>query len=83
LQIGKAGKSRGISNPAVFGGSRVWGPKGPAAALKLDEREDEIVGYLKKSISKRAIAKLTDCAPSTLYKWMKRRKIEKKALQSV
>jgi DNA invertase Pin-like site-specific DNA recombinase len=57
--------------------------KGPAASLKLDEREEEIIGYLKKSISKRAIAKLTDCAPSTLYKWIKRRKIDKKILQTV
>ncbi len=64
-------------------GVQLGRPKGPAATLKLDEREEEIVGYLKKSISKRAIAKLTDCAPSTLYKWMKRRKIEKKALQTV
>ena len=36
-------------------GVQLGRPKGPAAALKLDEREDEIVGYLKKSISKRAI----------------------------
>lgn len=64
-------------------GVQLGRPKGPAASLKLDEREEEIVGYLKKSISKRAIAKLTDCSPSTLYKWMKRRKIEKKALQHV
>jgi len=64
-------------------GVQLGRPKGPAASLKLDEREEEIVGYLKKSISKRAIAKLTDCAPSTLYKWMKRRKIDKKALQPV
>ncbi|WP_316358191.1 hypothetical protein [Candidatus Neptunichlamydia sp. REUL1] len=62
-------------------GVQLGRPKGPAASLKLDEREEEIVGYLKKSISKRAIAKLTDCSPSTLYKWMKRRKIEKKVLQ--
>ena len=64
-------------------GVQLGRPKGPAVSLKLDEREEEIVGYLKKSISKRAIAKLTDCAPSTLYKWIKRRKIEKKVFQTV
>jgi len=64
-------------------GVQLGRPKGPAASLKLDEREEEIIGYLKKSISKRAIAKLTDCAPSTLYKWIKRRKIDKKILQTV
>lgn len=63
-------------------GVQLGRPKGPAASLKLDEREQEIVGYLKKSISKRAIAKLTDSAPSTLYKWMKRRKKRKKVSEN-
>lgn len=64
-------------------GVQLGRPKGPAASLKLDEREEEIVDYLKKSVSKRAIAKITDCAPATLYKWIKRRKIEKKVLLAV
>ncbi len=28
--------------------------------------------YLDKGISKRSIAKLVDCAPSTLYYWLER-----------
>lgn len=50
-------------------------PKGQAAHVKLDDREEEIRGLLRKGVSKRAIAKIVDCAPSTLYDWLKRRKI--------
>jgi len=50
-------------------------PKGPAEHVRLDDREAEIRGYLDKSINKRAVAKLVDCAPSTLYDWLKRRGI--------
>ena len=53
-------------------------PKGKAKTVKLDDHEEEIKGYLRKGISKRAIAKLVDCAPSTLYDWMKRRNIKTK-----
>lgn len=53
-------------------------PRGRAAHVKLDDRQEEIRGYLKKGISKRAIAKLVDCAPSTLYDWIKRDKERKK-----
>ena len=52
-------------------------PKGPAPSVKLDKRRDEINGYLKKGISKASIAKLVDCAPSTLYEWLKREKVRK------
>ncbi len=31
--------------------------------------------YIKKKVSKRSIAKLVECSPSTLYYWLKRRKI--------
>lgn len=51
-------------------------PKGEAATLKLDERHDEIISYLKKKISKRSIAKLIECSPTSLYHWLKRRKIK-------
>ena len=51
-------------------------PKGKSKTVKLDDHEDEIKGYLRKGINKRAIAKLVDCAPSTLYDWMKRRNIK-------
>jgi DNA invertase Pin-like site-specific DNA recombinase len=48
-------------------------PKGEAKLLKLDAYQDDILAYLKKGINKRAIAKLIQCSPSTLYQWLKRR----------
>lgn len=56
-------------------GIKLGRPKGQANQLKLDSHREEIVGYLKKGISKRSIAKLVDCAPATLYTWLKRRRI--------
>jgi DNA invertase Pin-like site-specific DNA recombinase len=50
-------------------------PKGQAESLKLDAFRDEITGYLRKGINKRAISKLIECSPSTLYQWLKRRQI--------
>lgn len=51
-------------------------PKGSQSQrLKLDDKEAEIRDYLAKGISKRSIAKLVDCAPSTLYDWLGRRQI--------
>jgi DNA invertase Pin-like site-specific DNA recombinase len=51
-------------------------PRGtPAARMKLDTKEGEIRNYLAKGISKRSIAKLVDCAPSTLYDWLARRNL--------
>jgi len=50
-------------------------PKGESQVLKLDSFYDEIKGYLKKGINKRAISKLIECSPSTLYLWLKRRKL--------
>lgn len=50
-------------------------PNGESDTLKLDAFRDEITGYLKKGINKRAIAKLIECSPSTLYQWLKRRHI--------
>ena len=51
-------------------------PKGrKATSLKLDPKETEIRGYLAKGISKRSIAKLVECSPSTLYDWLARRNI--------
>ena len=51
-------------------------PKGKAKKLKLDKKSAEIKKYLELGISKSAICKLVDCAPSTLYEWIERRKIE-------
>jgi len=51
-------------------------PKGHLSArLKLDAKESEIRHYLAKGISKRSIAKLVECSPSTLYDWLERRQI--------
>lgn len=51
-------------------------PKGHLSArLKLDAKEAEIRHYLAKGISKRSIAKLVECSPSTLYGWLERRQI--------
>ena len=53
-------------------------PKGrQSAKLKLDPRKEEIQLYLDKGISKRSIAKLVDCAPSTLYYWLERNQLIK------
>ena len=53
-------------------------PKGrQSAKLKLDARKQEIQMYLDKGISKRSIAKLVDCAPSTLYYWLERHQLLK------
>ena len=48
-------------------------PKGKAKKLKLDKKSAEIRKYLEMGISKSAICKLVDCAPSTLYEWIERR----------
>jgi DNA invertase Pin-like site-specific DNA recombinase len=59
-------------------------PKGtPAARRKLDAKEGEIRGYLAKGISKRSIAKLVDCAPSTLYDWLARRNLRSRQATTV
>ena len=50
-------------------------PKGQSQLLKLDSFYEEIKGYLRKGINKRAISKLIECFPSTLYLWLKRRKL--------
>lgn len=53
-------------------------PRGQTAHVKLDDKEKEIRGYLDKGINKRAIAKLIDCSPSTLYDWLERHGIREK-----
>lgn len=55
-------------------------PKGKRATrVKLDAKEAEIRGYLAKGISKRSIAKLIECSPTTLYDWLARRHIRSRA----
>lgn len=48
-------------------------PRGKAVATKLDKHEKEIKNYLKKGVSKRSIARIVECAPNTLYAWLKRK----------
>ena len=48
-------------------------PRGKASITKLDKREKEIKEYLKKGVSKRSIARIVECAPNTLYTWLKRK----------
>lgn len=47
-------------------------PKGKAESVKLDQHKKLIQEYLDKGINKRTIAKLVECAPSTLYDFLKR-----------
>jgi DNA invertase Pin-like site-specific DNA recombinase len=50
-------------------------PKGKNEKVKLDDHRTEILEWLDKGLSKRAIATLLDCSKSTLYDWFKRRDI--------
>lgn len=49
-------------------------PKGKAKTVKLDNHTEQIKELLKKKVSKRSIARILECAPSTLYEWLKRLK---------
>lgn len=53
-------------------------PKGQSVTLKLDAYKENILIYLKKGINKRDICRLIECAPVTLYTWMKRHRIASK-----
>lgn len=56
-------------------GLKLGRPKGQAVHLQLDNNKNQIIDYLKKGVSKRSIAKIIECSPSTLYLWLKRRRI--------
>jgi DNA invertase Pin-like site-specific DNA recombinase len=56
-------------------GMELGRPKGKAVKVKLDDKRSEILMLLDKGVGKRSIAKIVDCAPSTLYDWFKRHKI--------
>ena len=58
-------------------------PKGRAHKVKLDEHRENICSYLKKGVSKRSIAKIIECSPTTLYHWLEREKGLKKANTSL
>jgi DNA invertase Pin-like site-specific DNA recombinase len=53
-------------------GKKLGRPKGKAKTVKLDEHTDQIKEYLKKGVSKRSIARIIECSPSTLYSWIHR-----------
>ena len=55
-------------------GLPVGRPKGQATKLLLDDRCAEIVDYLNKGVSKRSVAKILGCSPTTLYSWIRRRR---------
>ena len=57
-------------------GARLGRPPGAVKKLRLDPLAGKIDGYLKLGIDKRAIAKLLDVAPGTLYAWLKVRRPE-------
>ncbi|MFT2112634.1 recombinase family protein [Marinomonas sp. 2405UD68-3] len=50
-------------------------PKGPAISTKLDKHRPQIQDLINKRVSKRSIAKIIECAPSTLYDYIKRKKM--------
>lgn len=55
-------------------GMKLGRPEGPAKVLRLDQHADKIDSYMAKGIDKRAISKLLDVAPNTLYSWLKVRR---------
>jgi DNA invertase Pin-like site-specific DNA recombinase len=55
-------------------GMKLGRPEGPAKVLRLDQHADKIDSYIAKGIDKRAISKLLDVAPNTLYSWLKVRR---------
>lgn len=55
-------------------GMKLGRPVGAATTLRLDKHAAQIDDYLKRGINKRAIAKLLDVAPNTLYAWLKVRR---------
>lgn len=50
-------------------------PRGPATKLRLDAKKDQIQDLLSKGVSKRSIAKVIECPPSTLYDYIRVRKL--------
>ena len=58
-------------------GQQLGRPKGPAEKHKLDDHRDQIQELINKEVGKRSIAKIVECAPSTLYDYLKRHKIRK------
>jgi DNA invertase Pin-like site-specific DNA recombinase len=51
-------------------------PHGVAKKLALDVQAKKIDEYLELKLNKRALAKLLDVSPNTLYEWLRRRRPE-------
>lgn len=51
-------------------------PPGEAKTLALDVHARKIDHYLELNLNKRAMAKLLDVSPNTLYQWLRRRRPE-------
>lgn len=49
-------------------------PPGEAKTLALDTHAKKIDHYLELKLNKRAMAKLLDVSPNTLYQWLRRRR---------
>jgi len=57
-------------------GLKLGRPRGEAQNLKLDPQRDMILDFIAKKVSRRSIARILGCSPSTLYAWLKRHKIK-------
>lgn len=57
-------------------GVQLGRPRGEAPRLKLDSQRDIIEEYVAKKVSRRSIARILGCSPSTLYAWLKRHNIK-------
>lgn len=55
-------------------GQKLGRPVGASVTLRLDKYASQIDDYMKRGINKRAIAKLLDVAPNTLYSWLRARR---------
>ncbi len=55
-------------------GQKLGRTPGKAERLGLDAKAAEIDKYLAIGLNKRAIAKLCECSPGTLYTWLERRR---------
>lgn len=57
-------------------GVKLGRPPGPAQRLKLDDKADQIDNLRRCNVPLRAIARVLDCSPQTLYDWIKARRPE-------
>ena len=58
-------------------GKSLGRPKGSLESSKLDGREAEIKNYLKKGASKTSVARIVECSPHTLIRFIRSRKLVK------